>query len=92
MTERAYSTAAYFSLLATAAAGIARAEWWAAMAGTSVLVIVSILRREALTDRWKIQSRSIAAPIVFVATLLNAAAASSAAYALGLSSSWLWGL
>jgi hypothetical protein len=88
---RTQTAAIYTILLATCAAGMVHAPWWAAIAGTCSLALVSLL-----TLRARVASapglRLINERILVLSSIMNATAAGFGVFAFGHLARWAWGV
>jgi len=90
MRTRAQGLLAYTIILATCTAGILNLSWWAFAAGACALALVSI-SNYSLTYR-TLGGDHGTGSVLFLSSMLNAAATSAAALMVGRVIGWTWGV
>src|SRR5262245_48168799 len=86
---RLQSVLAYMVLLATCAAGALHAPWWAVCAGACALTLISLLGYRTVTVP---QLKGVSEPVLVLASIVNAAGVTAAAFVFGHAARWFWGL
>jgi hypothetical protein len=81
---------AYAAILGTLIAGIHHMSWWAAVAGASVLALISI-SNHTFTYRALADGGDSTYTVLYFSSALNAAAISAAALGMGNAVGWLLG-
>jgi hypothetical protein len=90
MRNSAQGFLAFATILAVCTAGIMQLSWWALVAGTCVLTLISV-SNHAVTYR-ALGGAEGAGTILMLSSLLNASAISAAALLIGRGIGWLWGV
>lgn len=81
---------AYLIILSIAVAGMMQAHWWSAVAGGCLLALLTLMERGNMAASPSSLQGDVSTAGAFA--LGNAAAAATAAFAVGRASAWLWGL
>jgi hypothetical protein len=73
-------------------AGVFRVPWWAALAGSCLLALVSLTLHRVEYARYAQTNNTLAQSALFLSGALNATVAATAAYLLGRGVGWFWGV
>lgn len=92
MGERAEGLVAYTILLMIALAGMMHAQWWAICAGSCMLILISLVRRQLAGNRFAAFERGVSDPVLILSSVINGSAAAGTAFAFGHFTGWVWGL
>ncbi len=84
------SMLAFTTILGTCTAGILQMSWWACVAGTCMLALVS-MSNHAVAFR-TLGGGASAPTILVMSSLVNASITSAAALAIGRLIGWVWGV
>ena len=92
MSERVRNLLPMAALSVAGVAGLFHWTWVFAVVAGCALVAGSLLRRQYASHLYPMQYRDLPDATIVAASLLNAAAAASAAFVLGRATGWVWGL
>ncbi len=91
MIDRAYSFMILITLGLTSIAGTLRLEWWAACAGASALIMISILNKQRALNGLVLARRKFSDPVLAFSSIVNGATIATAAFLFGQFNGWMWG-
>ena len=92
MSERVQNLLPMAALSIAGVAGLFHGTWVFAVVAGCALVTISLLRRQYAAHIYPSHHRELPDATIMAASLLNAAAAASAAFVLGRATAWVWGL